>query len=53
MLPWGSRASFRGRTNIHVGKHGIAMRSTVHNQNRVLVMEGRQRYLLRKKAVAS
>ena len=31
----------------------IGMRSTVHNQNRVLVMEGRQRYLLRKKAVAS
>ena len=31
----------------------IGMRSTVHNQNRVLVMEGRQRDLLRKKAVAS
>ena len=31
----------------------IGMRSTVHNQNRVLVMEGRQRYLLRKKTVAS
>ena len=27
----------------------IGMRTTVHNQNRVLVMEGRQRYLLRKK----
>jgi len=31
----------------------IGMRSTVHNQNRVLVMEGRQRYLLRKKTVTS
>jgi acyl dehydratase len=27
----------------------IGMRTTVHNQNRVLVMEGRQRYLLRKR----
>jgi acyl dehydratase len=27
----------------------IGMRSTVHNQKRVLVLEGRQRYLLRKR----
>ncbi len=27
----------------------VGMRSTVHNQKRVLVMEGRQRYLLRKR----
>jgi acyl dehydratase len=27
----------------------VGMRTTVHNQKRVLVMEGRQRYLLRKK----
>jgi acyl dehydratase len=29
----------------------VGMRTTVHNQKRVLVMEGRQRYLLRKKPV--
>ncbi len=30
----------------------IGLRSTVHNQRGVLVMEGRQRYLLRKRPVA-
>ena len=30
----------------------IGMRSTVHNQARVLVLEGRQRYLLRKRPAA-
>jgi acyl dehydratase len=29
----------------------VGMRTTMHNQKRVLVMEGRQRYLLRKKPV--
>ena len=33
MLPWGSRASFRGRTIIHVGKHGIAMRGEIRDIN--------------------
>jgi acyl dehydratase len=31
----------------------IGMRSTVHNQKRTLVMEGRQRYLLRKRPAAA
>jgi acyl dehydratase len=31
----------------------IGLRSTVHNQNGVMVMEGRHRYLLRKRPVAS
>lgn len=31
----------------------LGLHSTVHNQNGVLVMEGRQRYLLRKRPVAA
>jgi len=31
----------------------VGMRTTVHNQNRVLVLEGRQRYLLRRKAATA
>lgn len=31
----------------------VGMRTTIHNQNRVLVLEGSQRYLVRKKAVAT
>jgi acyl dehydratase len=29
----------------------VGLRSTVHNQRRELVLEGRQRFLLRKRAV--
>jgi acyl dehydratase len=31
----------------------VGMRTTVHNQNRFMVMEGRQRYLLRKRPAAT